>query len=147
MGCREISITKEYPSNLTNNIVYVVSKCTSQDKGQNRGRDTVTIRIELIPTVSHCIETVAKREYWRSVDAYLKKRKEDKELEEKIELLRSFLETEDFGILRRQSEKHLMNGKQVKFILSIRNGKQAHEMTVEKTYEGKNECNIKQSCN
>jgi len=103
-----------------------------QDKGQNRGYDTVTIRIELIPTVSHCIETVAKREYWRSVDEYLKKRKEGKELEEKIELLRSFLETEDFGILRRQSEKHLMNGKQVKFTLSIRNGKQAHEMTVEK---------------
>jgi hypothetical protein len=118
-----------------------------QDKGQKRGRDTVTIRIELIPTLSHCIETVAKREYWRSVDEYLKKRKEDKELEEKIELLRSFLETEDFGILRRQSEKHLMNGKQVRFTLSIRNGKQAHEMTMEKTHEGKNECNRKQSCN
>ena len=107
----------------------------------------MTIRIELIPTLSHCIETVAKTEYWRSVDEYLKKRKEDKELEEKIELLRSFLETEDFGVLRRQSEKHLMNGKQVKFTLCIRNGKQAHEMTVEKTHEGKNECNRKQSCN
>ncbi len=107
----------------------------------------MTILIELIPTLSHCIETIAKREYWRSVDEYLKKRKEDKKLEEKIELLKSFLETEDFGVLRRQSEKHLINGKQVKFTLSIRNGKQAHEMTVEKTYDGKNECNRKESCN
>jgi translation initiation factor IF-3 len=107
----------------------------------------VAIRIELIPTLSHCIETIAKREYWRSVDEYLKKRKEDKELEEKIELLKSFLETEDFGVLRRQLEKHLMNGKQVKFNLSIRNGEQAHEMTVEQTYNGKNECNRKESCN
>ena len=40
-----------------------------------------------------------------------------------------------------------MNGKQVKFTLSITNGKQAHEMTVEKTYEGKNECNREESCN
>lgn len=69
------------------------------------------IRIELIPTLSQCIETIAKREYWRSVDEYLEKRKEDRELEEKIELLRSFLETEDFGILRRQSEKHLQSSR------------------------------------
>lgn len=93
----------------------------------------MTIRIELIPTVYHCIETIAKREYWRSVDEYLKKGKEDKRLEEKIELLRSFLETADFAVLRRESEKHLMNGKHVKFTFCIRNGKPVHEMTVEKT--------------
>jgi len=62
----------------------------------------VTIRIKLTPTVSHCIETIAKMEYWKSVDEYLKKRKEDKKLEEKIELLRAFLETVDFGDLRKQ---------------------------------------------
>jgi hypothetical protein len=92
----------------------------------------VTIRIELIPTLSHCIETVAKREYWKSVDEYLKKRKEDKKLEEKIELLKAFLETADFGILRRQSEEHIINKKWVKFTLSIKNGKPLCEMTVDK---------------
>jgi len=92
----------------------------------------VTIRIELVPTLSHCVETMAKREYWKSVDKYLKKRNEDRKFEEKIELLRSFLETADFGILRRQSEKHIIDGKKVKFILSIKNGKQSYEMTVEK---------------
>ncbi len=92
----------------------------------------MTIRIELVPTLSHCIETMARREYWKSVDEYVKNRNEDRKLEEKIELLKAFLETADFGILRRQSEKHIIDGKKVKFILSIKNGKQRYEMTVEK---------------
>jgi len=96
------------------------------------GYDTVTARIELIPTVSHCIETVAKREYWKNVDEYLRNRKADRKLEERIELLRSFLESADFGTLRRRSEKHLVDGKRVKFTLSIKDGKQRCEMTVEK---------------
>ncbi|MBW1672394.1 MAG: hypothetical protein JRJ45_01885 [Deltaproteobacteria bacterium] len=36
----------------------------------------MAIRIVLTPTSSHCIETVAKREYWKNVNNYLKKRKE-----------------------------------------------------------------------
>jgi len=67
----------------------------------------VNLVIELIPTASHCIETTAKREYWKSVDEYLKKANEDKRLEEKIELLKAFLETADFSMLRQQSEKHI----------------------------------------
>ena len=90
----------------------------------------MTIRIALTPTISHCIETVAKREYWKTVNNYLKKRKEDKRLEGKIELLRSFLETADFANLRRQSEEYILHGKQVKFIVSIKNKKLLHEMTV-----------------
>jgi len=91
---------------------------------------TMAIRIVLTPTVSYCIETVAKREYWKNVNDYLKKRKEDKRLEGKIELLRSFLETTDFADLRRQSEKHILHGKQVRFIISIKNKKLLYEMTV-----------------
>ena len=96
----------------------------------------MAIRIELTPTLSHCIETVAKREYWKNVHEYLKKRKEDEKLEdekleEEIELLRSFLETADFSNLRQQSEKYIIDGSQVKFILSIKNKKPWYEMTVE----------------
>jgi len=90
----------------------------------------MAIQIVLTPTVSHCIEIVAKREYWKNVNTYLKKRKKDKRLEEKIELLRYFLETADFGNLRSQSEKHIIDGKQVKFIVSIKNKKLLYEMTV-----------------
>jgi len=93
----------------------------------------MAIRIVLTPTVSHCIETVAKREYWKNVNNYLKKRKEDERLEGKIELLRSFLETADFANLRRKSEEHILHGKQVKFIVSIKNKKLLYEMIVEKS--------------
>ena len=95
----------------------------------------MTIRIALTPTISHCIETVAKREYWKNVNNYRKKRKEDKRLEEKIELLRSFLETADFANLRRQSEEHILHGKQVQFIVSVKNKKLLHEMIVENSEE------------
>ena len=88
-------------------------------------------KIVLTPTVSRCIETIAKREYWKNVNLYLKKREEDKGLEEKIELLRSFLETVDFTNLRRESEKHIINGKQVEFIVSNKNKKLLYEMIVE----------------
>jgi len=91
----------------------------------------VNLVIELIPTASHCIETTAKREYWKSVNEYLKKANEDKRLEKKIELLKAFLETADFGMLRQQSEKHIMDGKQVSFNLSMRYGKPWYEMTLE----------------
>jgi hypothetical protein len=91
----------------------------------------VTIRIELVPTVSHCIETVAKREYWKTVDEYLKKGEEDKALEQKIELLKSFLDTADFTKLRADSEKHLLDGKRVTFTVSMESGKRGCEMTVD----------------
>jgi hypothetical protein len=89
------------------------------------------MRIELVPTLSHCIETVAKREYWKAVDEYLKKGDEDQTVEEKIELLRSFLESADLGKLRGESEKHLIQGKQVTFSLFLENGAQRWEMAVE----------------
>jgi len=91
----------------------------------------VNVVIELIPTASHCIETTAKREYWKSVDEYLKKANEDKRLEERIELLKAFLEMADFSMLRRQSEKHIIDGNQVTFKLSMKYGKPWHEMTME----------------
>ena len=91
----------------------------------------MAIRIVLTPTLSHCIETIAKREYWKNVNKYLKIKKEHKRLEVEIELLRSFLETADFGNLRRQSEKHLSHGKHVIFVLSIKNNKSCYEMKVE----------------
>jgi len=91
----------------------------------------MAIQIVLTPTVSHCIETVAKREYWKNVNTYLKKRKGNKRLEGEIELLRFFLETADFAKLRRQSEEHILHGKQVQFIVSVKNKKLLYEMTVE----------------
>ena len=91
----------------------------------------MAVVIKLAPTFKSCIETTAKREYWKYVHEYLKMQVEDKGLEERIELLRGFLETANFAELSSQSEKHLMDGKQVTFNLSTRMGKLTYEMIVE----------------
>ncbi len=42
---------------------------------------------------------------------------ESPDLEQRVELLKAFLEEADFGRLRRESEAHLAQGRKVKFIL------------------------------
>ena len=91
----------------------------------------LAVVIELRPTLSRCIETVAKKEYWRSVDVYLKAKTGDKGLEERIELLKSFLETEDFKALRSQSERYMPEGKRITFTAFIKDGKPCHRMRVD----------------
>jgi hypothetical protein len=91
----------------------------------------VAVVVKLGPKLKSCIETTAKREYWKRVHQYLKTRVEDKGLEERIELLRGFLETANFAELRSQSEKYLIDGKRVTFNLSTRQGKLTYEMIVE----------------
>jgi len=81
--------------------------------------------IELFPSLSHCIETTVREEFWNSVAG-----QEDKNLEERIELLKAFLESMDFKKLRSQSERYLIKGKQVKFVISWKEGKPSYEMVV-----------------
>lgn len=87
-------------------------------------------QIELVPDLSHCVETVAKQEYRRRLQEYLKRGEENPELEEKIELLKRFLETADFHKLRRESEKYLIEGKKVKFIITLKGGELTHELRI-----------------
>lgn len=87
--------------------------------------------VELIPTLEHCIETTAKQEFTRTRDEYIRRGVEDKALEERIELLRTFLYTMDFRELRAESEKHLSEGKKVKFLLYSEAEKLRYEMEVE----------------
>ena len=86
--------------------------------------------IELVPSLSHCIETTAKEEYWDSVNKYMESGQENKELEQRIELLKIFLESMDFKKLRRESESYLIEGKTVKFIIYWESGKPSYEMIV-----------------
>ncbi len=87
-------------------------------------------RIELIPTLDLCIEGTARQEFKKSADEYMQLGRKDRKLEEKIELLRLFLETADFRKLRAESEKHLIEGKNVKFILTSEKGKPRYEMKI-----------------
>jgi len=86
--------------------------------------------IELFPSLSHCIETTAREEFWNSVNQYMEGGQEDKKLEGRIELLKAFLESMDFKKLRSQSEKHLIEGKKVKFVICWQEGKPSYEMEV-----------------
>lgn len=69
---------------------------------------TSTIIIE--PTETKCVETIAKKMYWSMVDEYLKLGVEDQKMEEKIELLRTFLEEFDVGKFRSETEEYIKRG-------------------------------------
>ena len=86
--------------------------------------------IELFPDLSHCIETIAKQEFWNLVHSYMESEQEDEELKDKIELLKAFLESMDFGKLRSESEQYLVQGKKVKFVIYWEAGKPSYEMVV-----------------
>jgi len=92
--------------------------------------------VELFPSLSHCIETTAREEFWNSVNQYMESGQGDKKLEEKIELLRAFLESADFKKLRSQSERYLVEGKKVKFVICWKEGKPSYEMMVIEESEG-----------
>ncbi len=53
------------------------------------------------------------------------------ELEGRIELLKSFLESADFGRLRSQSERHLLEGKTVRFVVCCEEGQLDCRMVVD----------------
>ena len=80
------------------------------------------LKVELIPDLSHCIETVAKREHTAVWKQLLTPGQRNKALEEKSEIIRLFLETANFKKLRAKSEKRLMEGRKVKFVVYMDNG-------------------------
>ena len=86
------------------------------------------VQIELTPDLSHCIETVARKEFEKLARGYLQDDKTDSDFEDKVELLRSFLESADFRKLRKQSEGYLLKGQEVKFILYREHGKAKYKM-------------------
>ena len=75
------------------------------------------------------METKAKRQYNQMAGELLDK-DEGGELAQRLEILRLFLESADFNKLRSESEKHLLEGRRVKFILSLEEGKSKYEMKI-----------------
>ena len=59
---------------------------------------------------------------------FMEGEQEDKELQQRIKLLKAFLESTDFGKLRRESEKHLIQGEKVKFIIYWKENKPSYDM-------------------
>jgi hypothetical protein len=75
------------------------------------------------------VETKAKGEYQKTLSEILNKG-EDKELQQRLEILRLFLETTDFKQLRKEYETRLIEGKQVKFILHLVKGKPKYKIKI-----------------
>jgi hypothetical protein len=73
--------------------------------------------IELKPDLSSCIETLSKKEYERTLNLLLRQKSVDEKLGERLEVLRLFLESADFGHLRSQYEGYLTEGKKVTFLI------------------------------
>ena len=88
------------------------------------------LKIELVPDLTHCIETVAKREHAEVLKQLLVPGQANKELQEKLEVLRLFLETADFKKLRSESEKQLMEGRTVQFVVYLQDGVPKYEIHV-----------------
>jgi len=86
--------------------------------------------IELVPSLSHCIETVAKEAYWSLANKYMEGEAGDKELAGQIELLKAFLEMMDFRKLRSESEIHLVEGRRVKFVIYWQDNKPSYDMVI-----------------
>ena len=90
------------------------------------------MEIKLEANLSDCIETVARREYERALSILLRGNQEDRQLEEKLELLRLFLESADFGRLRSLSEDLLLAGRRIRFILKSINTLPGYEVEIDK---------------
>jgi hypothetical protein len=86
--------------------------------------------IELVPSLSQCIETTARDEFWNSANRYMADGRKNRRLEEKIELLKAFLESANFAKLRSDSERHLTQGREVRFVIRWKEGKPSYEMVV-----------------
>ena len=85
--------------------------------------------VELEPELEACVETQAKRQF-NQISSELLNKDEQEELAEKLEILRLFLESADFSKLRSESEKRLLEGRGVKFILHLEKGKPEYEMKI-----------------
>ena len=88
------------------------------------------LEIELVPDINHCIETVAKQRYAKIVGQLLASGGHNPKLLETVGILKNFLEAIDFKKLRAESERHLVEGRYVKFIVYEEGGLAKCEMRI-----------------
>jgi hypothetical protein len=93
------------------------------------------MEVKLEPSLSHCVETVAKRRYEKVLSLLLGGKQEESLLDE-LELLRLFLESADLRQLRSRCEESLLAGRRVEVTLRSAQGAFPYEIEVK---EGQNE--------
>ena len=91
---------------------------------------------ELVPRYStnqipgKCIKCLVEQELNNCLMELLRGKGEDKELEQKFEMLVAFLKSPESQKLRDESEKYLADGKKVTLKLSLTDGKPKYELEV-----------------
>lgn len=75
----------------------------------NINRQEKTVYVEIEPELLACVETKAKREYNQILSELLKEG-EKEEPEERLEILRLFIESADFSKLRSESKSTSWKG-------------------------------------
>ncbi len=88
------------------------------------------LKIELEPSLSHCIHTVTKKEYADTLGRLLSGESENERLKRKLELLTLLLKEMDFKQLREESERHLEAGEKVKFLFYIEKGTPRYKLKI-----------------
>ncbi len=88
-------------------------------------------QVVLRPDLSHCIQTVARHEYERMARELLGGAESDALFQERMEVLRAFLETTEFAELRSRYEPYLADGRSVIFKLHTIEGRTEYEFEVE----------------
>ncbi|MFC1946032.1 hypothetical protein ACFLW1_02405 [Chloroflexota bacterium] len=88
------------------------------------------LKIELVPDMEHCVETLAKRQHGKlEQQILLADGRRNRILEKKLEILGLLLNTADFPSFRAESEQALVEGCQVRYTLYYDDGLK-YEMNV-----------------
>jgi hypothetical protein len=87
------------------------------------------MEVKLEPSLSHCVETVAKRRYEKVLSLLLGGKQEDSLLDE-LELLTLFLESADLRRLRSRCEELLLAGRRIEVILKSAQGLLPYEVVI-----------------
>jgi len=98
-----------------------------------RKETVMMLNVTLVPSLSHCIETTAKKEYSDTLKQVFTGNIDGNS--QKLELLKNFLETADFKKLRAESEVYMAKGDHVQFLLYTENGLPKFEMQVRQNQE------------
>jgi hypothetical protein len=82
-------------------------------------RKEPSAEVSLAPDPDHCIETVARHEYRKCIDEFIRSDRSNQELEARLETLQRFLEQADFRRLRRGSEPFITAGRPIRFLIGL----------------------------
>jgi hypothetical protein len=88
------------------------------------------MEVKLEPSLSHCVETVAKKRYEKVLSLLLGGKQEDNLMDE-LELLRLFLESADLRKLRSRCEESLLAGRRVEVVVKSAQGSLPYEVEIQ----------------